>query len=194
MESKQDKLENRYNNWSTEDLVRATTIEKDDYRQYALQLMKKELIRRNISTLEIEEIQSGIKVTLKEETKKIYGIKGFLLLFILIILGNSLFFIITGLSTFTNYTGLISFLISLPIILIGIYGIFTFILLIRKKTNAPKHAEKWIILAFIFSLIISVFYYYYLRDIPFFLLGSCIFALIWLTYLQNSKRVKTTYR
>jgi hypothetical protein len=186
-------LEARYRNWTTEELLRATTVDKEDYQPESIELMIKELDKRNIPHLEKEEIKTRVEKKIEKETKSISGIKGFLLLFLIVLIGNSIFALVTSVSPEVNFNIFASIFFALPFLGIGIYGIFTFFLLIRKKTTAPKHAIMWLISTFIFNVIIEIVYYLASEEIEFSLVASTISSLIWLSYFSQSKRVAATY-
>ena len=187
------KFEERYRSLSTEELLQATTVEKDDYMPEAIALMTEELDKRNISQLEKAKIQTNIGKKVEEEKKSISGIRGLLLLFIIILLFNSLVSLIAGISIVSTTRSLLSTVISLPSFFIALYGIFVFFLLVLKKQNAPKHATNWIISAFIISLIYAAFSLLATGELPSFLLGQAISAGIWLGYFSYSKRIAATY-
>ena len=58
----------RYRAWSTEDLVRAITIDTDQYDPSAVELMKRELDGRNISQSEREALQASSAEKSEEQT------------------------------------------------------------------------------------------------------------------------------
>jgi len=188
------RLEKVYQNWSTEDLVKATTVDKNDYQLEAIQLMQKELAKRNIPYSELESLQTTVKSTKGEQAKSLNGIKGFLLLFVVGIFIASSQLLIAGLLTLPEVlnSSLVA-IMSLIFILFGGYGFFTFVFLIRKNVSAPRHARTFLILCFILSIIITVFQYLPsgIGDLKSIL--SIFNFLFWLMYIQQSKRVKATY-
>ena len=185
-------LENLYKTWSTEELLKATTFEKENYRPEAITLMKKELEKRNISQLEREMHITDIEKKTEKEIKSLSGIKGFLLLFVLILLNTSIILIFGGL----NYLSLVSLITAIPLFGAGTYGIYTFFLLVRKKTNALKHTRNWIILTFMLSIIYGAINYLAFGDkeASFPMFSRAFTASIMFGYLSYSKRVAATYR
>lgn len=68
-------LEQRYQAWSTEDLVQAITVDADQYDPGAVELMKRELDGRNISQPERDALQASIAKKNEEQTKAMSGIR-----------------------------------------------------------------------------------------------------------------------
>jgi hypothetical protein len=54
-------LEKRYQSMSTEDLFKAATVDRKDYRQDALELIGKELAKRNLSEQQKNEVQTKVE-------------------------------------------------------------------------------------------------------------------------------------
>jgi len=188
-----DDMKTRFINWSTEELVRATTIDKGNYRADAVIFLNDELNARNTSQQEIDRIHAEVKAAAKEEVNAVSGLKGFLLLFVLVVAGSSLCMVLAGAMSFINYPSVVSFVVSLPLFGVGSYGIYAFILLVLKKANAPKHAGNWIKYSIIYAILVSVANYFASGDIPFHLTATCLFAALWSSYLSWSKQVESTY-
>src|SRR5260370_22104386 len=83
--------ERQYQNWSDGELVRATTAEKQDYEPGALALMARELSRRGISQSERESVEKVVLEQVESERRRLTGIRGFLLFFVIAVVLGSLF-------------------------------------------------------------------------------------------------------
>ncbi len=186
-------LRERYQAWSTEDLVQAVTIDIAQYDPRAVELMKRELDGRNVSQAEREALQSSNVEKREEQTKSMSGIKGLLLLFVLVVLGNSAYLVTTVLLSFVQNAHLIVFIVLAPLLAVGVYGLFACSVLIRRNPSAPRHATNWLIIMPIVNVLYTVVGYLTGGEVPRGLGHSAAFSVIWLTYLPNSKRVKATY-
>jgi len=189
-----EEVKKRYASWSSEELIQATTVEKNDYSSEAITLMLKELERRSVSPEETSNIQTEIKRKKQDETNKYSGIRGILLVFLIAFLGSSLVSFVDGLTILLNYTNEIARIFSIALIAIGIYGIFTFVLLVLKRKSAPGHAWRQILLTFLVHLASNIRVFLYTKELTidmFFWIS--VATLFWLTYLQNSERVAITY-
>ena len=192
---KDAELEKRYMSWSTEDLIKATTVEKADYETDAVNLMLKELQKRNVSSDEVSVRQADIEQ--KIEAEKLSGIGGFLTFFLIIFTLNVFFSFWQGAAYILESASTQSFVsrsISvIPQFIIGAYGIYVFKLLIAKKYNAPRHTIRWLILGATVNFFIGILLFFNSGKLDFSIIAPISFALIWITYFTNSKRVKLTY-
>jgi Protein of unknown function (DUF2569) len=194
--SELEALRQRYRAWSTEDLVRAVTIDIDQYNFSAVELMKRELDERNIPQSEREALQASSAEKSEEQIKSLSGIKGLLLLFVLVVLGNSAYIVLTVLISFVQYTNLAVFIVFALLLTVGAYGLFVFNVLIRRNPSAPRHATNWVIIMPIMNVLYAVVGYLTGEEMPggvVNLVRSAMFSVIWLTYLPHSKRVAATY-
>jgi len=189
--------EETYTSWSMDDLVRATALEKNDYEPEAIALMVRELKRRGASQEELRASQERDEQKALEDTQKLRGINGFLLLFIIFLIINLFYLFWAGLKSlflvFDNPSFLL-FLLSALNISVGAYGAFALYLLITKRRTAPHHTLRWIYSTLgigIFNLI-AVFLPVGKVDFSD-VVGPIMFSLIWVTYFFRSKRVAVTY-
>ncbi len=189
-------MEKRYMSWSTEDLIKATTVEKADYEPDSIIFMSKELQRRGVSSDEVNVRQADVEQKIKSEDQKLSGLGGFLLLFLIIFIFNLILAFVQGFSILANAStqlNVLSLSLSIPQFIIGVYGVYIFFLLVRKKYNAPSHTIRWLILSAAVSFLSGILLFYISGKLEFSIISPFVFALIWLTYFTNSKRVAITY-
>jgi hypothetical protein len=204
-------LEERCSSWSDETLIHAIKFERNDYEPPAIALMEKELLKRNIPEEQISSIQQDFIKTKGKEDMKLSGVGGWLIVFLIVVIINSL------VRLFSGYTNL-AFILGNPLVLRWVlifplsffllagYGVYVFVLLVMKKKSAPRHATRWITFNFLWLVveIIGLFWAEFLRFelslanfIPFvanpLVIGSVFSTLIWLIYFSESKRVKLVY-
>jgi hypothetical protein len=65
-----ERLESIYEKWETKDLIKAVTVDKEDFEPFALTLIQNELVRRNIKDKDTELFQKHFL----EETEKLLEI------------------------------------------------------------------------------------------------------------------------
>lgn len=188
--SKQNEMKELYRSWSIDQLIRAFTVHKNDYTQDALDCIKDELDRRSVSPQEALSSEVSVKQTVEEEKKKWIGIKGFLLLFVLILAVQSISTIIVSIRDVLNGENP-SKILLLPV---GIYGLYVLYLLLLKRNNAPLHVQRWLgALCIACLLIIGLTILINPNRLENTFIVNPIGALIWLAYFSYSKRVKATY-
>lgn len=173
-------LEKRYMLKTTEDLVRAITIEQNDYEPDVIKVILKELEKRNITKEEINSIRADIERKRQTKAKSIMGISGFLFLFLIMLGLYSLVTTSIGVLILIAHRETLSYLVSIPNLVVGIYGFLVLSLLVRKKRTAPINAMLWIILSFFVTLMYSF-------------IAAAIFSVVWLLYFLHSKRVALNY-
>jgi len=184
--------EKLYQSWSVPELVRATTVERQDYEPEAVDLMLREISRRGVSESEKEDAAKEVVQRLESEKKRLIGIGGFLLVFIIGAICGSLLSMFLGVVLIYEATGVFAFCGALSLALGG-YGCYVSYLLIAKRPTAPMHAERLLIsgllLSFFETLIVSLANHRLVGQ-P---LSGVAGAMVWLVYLNNSRRVANTY-
>lgn len=182
-----------YGSWPNEDLIRATTVDRQDYLPEAMIVIEAELNRRNVSSDDRNHVEQQILSGRNLRFQKLTGVRGWLLVFALITIGNSVAAILGGVAGASQVLeNPIVGIALLPLSAFGVYGCYVFVLLLRKKINAPKHASRWLIAGFVLALLYAGIVYLTTREFiltPFY--GAA--TLIWLQYLDSSKRVAATY-
>ena len=192
MDEKQLKdAEQLYQSWSAAQLLRATTAEKQDYKSEALDLMVRELSRRGVSQSEREGAEREVVQHVEAEKKRLTGIRGFLLLFVIVVVFGSLLYALFGL-LFLGAGGLFILSGVLSLILAG-YGFYVFYLLTRIRRTAPQHAERFLIFGFLLSILETLVAATVTHHFDPGALGGFMGTLLWLAYLGGSKRVANTY-
>jgi hypothetical protein len=193
-------LEERYASWSTEDIVRATTVEKEGYTSEAIELMLRELNRRNISQEEIRTFETEAAKKMQDEAKRLSGVRGFLLLFLIVLIFNSIRFFLWGFSSLANslnpLNGL-SLVLSAIYLIVACYGITVSFLLIRKSEHALTHTKWWIVFTAVVGFVNLMVAFFVKGRVESSDIGNAmfaaIFAVVWLTYISQSRRVANTY-
>jgi hypothetical protein len=151
-------LEKLYMTWSTEDLIKAATVHKNDYKPDSIGLILKEIKRRNLSVEDFSEIRSADKRKIQAEVKFFSGVRGFLLLFVVILIVTVFLCVIVigELSIVTSEPNIISFVLSIPPYIVGLYGVFTFFALALRNKSASRHAKRWFIITFVVNIMYVV--------------------------------------
>jgi len=178
---------------SPEDLIRAATVERKDYQSEALELIDKELATRNVSTEQITEVRTKAHLEQEAKDRKITGIRGWLLVFVILIAICSLSGITSGLSALGLMEDFPYTAAFIPLLPLGCYGIVVFILLILKKFTAPDHARACLMIFIVYNLLICVAGITNILEFrcsPF----PAIWAGMWVSYMKESKRVALTYK
>lgn len=191
---KEDELSTLYGKWSTEDLVRASTVQRDEYMPESMLLIEAELRKRKVPFNDQQQIAQKVLSDKRFHEDSLIGVRGWLIIFCLIVFFNSFSMIIKGIAGLSQAGKPIGFVLIVPEFLLGIYGFFVLSLLLRRGVKAPVHASRWIISCFIYSLLLVIALSLIAGRLIFTgILGTAVFALVWLTYIQNSKRVAYTY-
>jgi len=187
------KLAVRYRSWDTQDLVRATTVEAEEYTPEAIRLIRQELQERDL-TPEVEEtVESQVVVEAKKEQRSLTGIRGWLLVFVVLFGLNS------GARLLAEIFALgqaLPGIVKLDIIVemfISIYALSTCWLLLSRHPKAPQHAKAAVVIFCFFA--VGSWLAFYWGGLPAgpFPLSASSFACIWWSYLSYSKRVRFTY-
>jgi hypothetical protein len=192
-------LANRYQSMSTEDLFKAVTIDRKDYQLEAIKLIEKELTIRNVPLDLAQEAQQKIEQDEMIKDSQLNGVRGWLMIFVIILAANSIFLLVSGVDTLTktkNMPGFILFF-SLLMPLLGCYGLFASILLIKRNKAAPAHTRRWLITFLVYSLLYTAaIFKYSTAKYPLFVsaASSLVFSAVWLSYLKASRRVALTYQ
>jgi hypothetical protein len=156
-------------------------------------MIEAELKRRNVGSEYRGRVEQQILSDRTLRTQKLTGVRGWLLVFALLVIGNSIAAILGGLAGASqSLENPIVGIALLPLWAFGAYGCYVFVLLLRKEINAPKHASRWLIAGFVLTLLYAGVVYLTTREFiltPFYGVAT----LIWLQYLDSSKRVAATY-
>jgi hypothetical protein len=179
-----------YLSWSDEELLRAAGPEREEYRPEAIASIETELARRDLDAPRREQLLQSIDQEDERRLRDLTGVRGWLLFFALVVLVNSLPLVFGGvLRILLNPQVGIS---SLPWLAVGAYGCYAFVLLVRKRPSAPRHAARWILALFGVLVLHAGFVYLTSRQLVLMPLFGLPYVL-WFEYLQRSKRVAATY-
>lgn len=183
-----------YVNWTDEQLVKATTVEKNDYNPEAVDIMLKVLQKRGVSEKQLNSLQSEVEQKVAADIKKITGVGGFLIVFLIILVLSVIYSLNDGFSVLSSIKEMpiLLLVVSIPFFLISIYGAYIFLLLVRKKEKAPDHTIKWLIAHFCVRLLGVVAIFITTGKLELSAIAP-MSTLVWLMYFTNSKRVKATY-
>lgn len=190
-------MEQRYTSWSTEDLIRSTTFERNQYEREAITLMENELKRRGTPQEELDLAQENVKCQVEGDSAKLNGIKGLLLLFIIVLIFNLLYMVgvgLVGLFTMLWNPSLALLMLSICDLSVAGYGFFTVDLLIDKSNNAPKHTMRWLYCILGVGVLDIAVMFFVFDKLELLAAARYIsFALVWMTYFTKSRRVAITY-
>ncbi len=187
-----NELTQLYKSWTTEDLVRAASFDRADYLPEALAAMEKELSSRDIS-IDRAPIEQDIRKERQETEERLRGVRGWLLLYVIIVFVISLIGVLQSLHMLGGYISSTTALLILPWLLLSLYGFLVFVLLVRKHKKAPSHAAKWLIASACYAILIGVLIFLRTGEMtpaPFF---PAMGAIVLLAYLERSRRVALTY-
>ena len=188
-----EELERRYGQWSTEDLIEAVTRKSDEYIPRAIDVMRRLLDARGVPESEVLSIQTRLGSVQEDERGRLDRVRGWLLVFVLVVALSSLSQLVAAGTLAAAPWSLWPSMMLLLFGVTGIYGVYVTLLLVRKKKRAPVHARHWIVMALLANLASAVFLYIMLGEVPTNALGSALFVAVWLTYLDQSKRVANVY-
>lgn len=182
-------MDSIYQDWTNEDLLCAAGPERHEYRADAVRAIDAELARRGLDGADREQLERGM-VERERRTRELTGVRGWLLVFALLVLGNSVSAVIGG--TRGLLQNPLVGVFRLPELAAGVYGCYVFALLMLKRQTAPKHAAHWLFVAFGVTVFQAIYTYWLEREVllmPLYGLG----VLIWVEYLRRSRRVAATY-
>ncbi len=188
-----DGLADRCASWTTEELVRATTHHRSDYIQEALAVLDEELRKRDVGTAAIGEMQAAIQNDEDAERARLDGVRGWLLVFVVIFCFN-----ILTLAAWALLEVLIVLSSDAPsplgiLYLLGLMGLIPYSVaalaaLITRKRCAPRRVVVSLVWGFALSVLAAFFV-----GSPGPRLFSGIATGLWWAYFAHSRRVAATY-
>jgi len=179
-----------YQSWTDEELLRAAGEEREEYRPEAVAAIEVELERRGVDASKREEMLENIVQEDERREHDLRGVRGWLALFALVVLFNSLPWVLTGVERLWGHP--LAGLSFLPWMAVGAYGCYVFGALLLKRPTAPRHAARWLVATVGVPLLYVLLVYLSSGQA----LVAPVFRaplLIWLWYLTESKRVAATY-
>jgi len=188
-------FQDRCRNMPTEDLVSATTVHRDDYQPDALSVMDRELASRDVP---VDRQQAVAQEIIQKEVavdQRHRGIRGWLIVFILVVAIGSLIGLLSGIYRLVSQSQNILWILLVVLgLLIALYGFVAVVLMLRKKPSGPSHAARWLIADVIYYGIMVLITIESLGVRDRFVVASRVLGLmLWLTYLERSRRVAATY-
>lgn len=185
----------RYRAWSSEDLLRAATLEPDGYTAEALELINDELARRGCAVPQRQELLETVTRKSDEETRSITGVRGLLALMVVVIAMSSIAVLAdAGSHVFPDGPLLAPWFFVVTGACQGVFGLAVCALLLSRNPRAPRYAVTWFLLSMTFSVAVSLYSYLYTDEAGVYPLSTLVAGALWLTYLSTSKRVKATYK
>jgi len=184
----EESLAAAYETWETEDLVRAVTADAPSYTPESLSLLQRELERRNVPPAEHQALLETAEA--EKRSDHLVGVKGWLRFFVVILTLSSLVLVLATSSAWVwepSFSLWTRFLLMSPVLL-GLLGLVTSVLLVRRYRWAPRWAIAWLLLNIVLGIGSRFFLDGSTSLIPNFLVG-----LLWTRYFMVSKRVKATY-
>ena len=149
-------LDEIYAQWPTEKLVKAITLEADQYTAAAMPAMRRALDARGLSESALNALAAEIRADHDTELQRMSRIRGWLLVFILYVAGNSLFLLGIGYELAVTAPVRILRLEAVPAVVFGLYGLFCASILIAKRPEAPQRVRRLLVLEFFFGLVGAV--------------------------------------
>lgn len=188
-----EKLAARYRSWDTEDLVRATTLEAQEYTSEAIGLMRQELQKRDLTPEAQEAVEAQVDSDAQRKQKSLVGVRGWLLVFVVLFALNFGAALVSGIFGLAQpLPAFVKLALALNV-MVGFYALGSLRLLVSRHPKAPQHA-KIAVVAFCFLAIGSWLAFYWVGLTPGrFPVGAVIFTCVWWSYLSYSKRVQFTY-
>lgn len=188
---------NQYRDWATKDLIKAVTIDRDNFMGEVLPLMEDELRHRDVTIPK--------EYTPLPEDNPLYGVDGWLRLFIIVTLyGNpllyaaSLIFALVCLAKMDTPKPNVIWVSAFDAIIWGfliLRGMKVAAALRDIKPRAVRDAKHWLLLVLggiVLLVIISLFAGVDIVDIGPWGISPIIIP-IWYRYFSISKRVRATY-
>lgn len=177
-----------YQTWETEDLVRAVTADAPSYTPEALSLLQRELEQRNVPPAEHQALLETAEAERRSE--HLVGVKGWLRFFVVVLTLNSLTLTLATSSAWAWEPGLSLWarLLFMSPFLLGLLGLVTSVLLVRRNPRAPRWAITWLFL----NIVIGMGSRFFANGSPS-LVYDVLGGLLWIRYFMVSKRVKATY-
>jgi hypothetical protein len=182
----QEDLASPYRWWKTADLVRATTAEASTYTPEALAALRHELERR-------DTVPEAFQDTLGSLEGQLRGVRGLLALMLFAIGFESVYLLLDVIRDFQRYSFVTAVIAGLIKGGLGLFGLFSCRQLLRIDPRAPRVATAWFILVMAVGVVSLSILLLAGKAPPASTLVVRVEPVLWLLYLQVSKRVKITY-
>jgi len=182
----EESLAAAYETWETEDLVRAVTADAPSYTPEALALLQRELEKRNVPPAEHQAQLETVEA--ERRSDHLIGVKGWLRFFVVVLTLSSLTLIFASPSLWIPGLSLPARLLFAVPLLLGLLGLVTSVLLVRRNPRAPRWAIAWLLL----NILIGMGSKFFANGSPS-LVYNLLGGLLWIRYFTVSKRVKATY-
>jgi hypothetical protein len=188
-----DDLAELYRAWPTERLVRSAFVDAEQYSQQGVELMIAELDARGVTREERETIAAGSVDQERQEERRLTGVGGFLLLFLVILPVNVLVTIAAGLGGLLDADTALAWGFALCQLGLACYGCVVFTLLVRLRPQAPAHARAWLGAAVLVPVGSAAARWLTTGVAPTPSMPA-LGAALWYAYFLWSRRVVATYR
>lgn len=182
-----------YHRWTTEQLIRATTVAQKDYEAESVLLMEEELSVRGVTPSEKKGVSSVVRHEMASERDRLTGIRGALLLFVVCVGLGSFSRVVVGLKMIVIKNS-IFLVMGMMTLSLGAYGFYVASLLIRKRSGAPEHAQRFLVLVACLGLIEALAMWRVTHKFDLRWLLGFMGALLWIEYLGRSRRVAYTFK
>ncbi len=177
-----------YTNWSDRDLLRALTVDVQEYAPREIASMRDELASRGLPDSERQALMPEIWAEFRTRGRQVAGVGGFLLLLIVMLGMSAVGAIVRGGFAFSREP-----LFAAVSIGFGAFSGYCCWLLARRHPSAPRQTR----ILFVTVIVWDVLYAFpgFMAGRPFGLrfVWSTLLSLLWLLYLSRSKRVALTY-
>lgn len=150
-----------------------------------MSLLRRELERRDFSPAD-QQLAAEIEQARRHD--ELVGVRGWLRFFVVVLTLNSLLMILITPSAWAPGLSLPVRIFSMSPLLLGLLGLVTSVLLVRRYRWAPQWAIAWLIL----NIVLGMGSKFFANGSPF-LFSNLLSGLLWIRYFTVSRRVKATY-
>lgn len=189
-------LQRRCKNMTTADLLSATRLSREEYTAEALSIMDREVQSRGVTRDQVQEHAESVARQEQENEDRLSGIKGWLTVFITMVGLSATVGLMTGISSLRMSRQFLEGAFLSPQLLLSAYGFYGLVLLLKRKPQAPFHAERWIFSSLLYTILLLFFGHKVISNDNDVFAITAVFPLgmaFWLHYLIKSKRVAATF-
>ncbi len=177
-----------YTTWSDRDLLRALTVDVQEYAPREIAAIRRELGSRGLPDSEREALMPEIWAEFRSRGREVAGIGGFLLLLIVLLGMSAVGAIVRGGFAFSREP-----LFAAVSIGFGAFSGYCWWLLARRHPSAPARTRILLAAVIVWDVLYSFPGFVAGRPFELRFAWSALVSLLWLLYLSRSRRVALTY-